>query len=98
MFVIDGNEIKEASDLRNLLHYKSLEVSFFKKSDGSPRVMLCTLNPDDIPTEKTPESGITGTSGKSNKGSNEELIAVYSPTVSGWRSFYWGNVFEIKQG
>lgn len=98
----DGMKVREPAELRNALRSGLIEVTFLKKSTGEKRVMNSTLSSHLIPEGKTPDSGDGSKSNinvtKSNAvDDNADLIAVYVPKVEGWRSFYWGNVLDIKR-
>lgn len=65
--------------LRKLLRSSSepLEVTFIKAS-GQKRMMLCTLNPELIPSE------LLGSAGKTKE--HEHLLTVYDVEEDAWRS------------
>lgn len=64
-----------------------LEVTFTKVTDGSTRVMKCTL--------QGPESGI-GESVPSKNSTSDTLVTVFDTESNGWRSFYLDSVINIK--
>lgn len=64
----------------NLLRNYELQVTFIK-ADGSERVMRCTLKPDVLPEFEDSEKP------KKKIKENDEVIRVYVPDLSAWRSF-----------
>lgn len=64
----------------------SVEVKFIKK-DGTVRVMKCTLNPKNIPTNASSEG--------SNRKKNLSSIAVYDMEKEDWRSFLVDSIMSI---
>ena len=59
----------------------------FTKTDGTERVMKCTLISDKIPEDKKP-------TGKGKKVQNDNIIAVYDLENEGWRSFKLDTIIE----
>ena len=55
----------------------------FKKVDGTPTTMECTLDPHILPPQKETLT---------ERHVNDELLSVYSPDRQGWRSFKIANV------
>lgn len=64
--------------LRSMLRETAVTVTF-TKSDGTERVMRCTLQPEYLPKQSLTES-------KQRK-SSETSIPVWDLDVGGWRSF-----------
>jgi hypothetical protein len=62
----------------------------FTKTDGSTRVMNCTLNSAMIPVAEVKES-----TGKT-KAENPEVQPVYDVEAQGWRSFRWDSVQSFR--
>jgi len=58
----------------------------FEKTDGTERVMKCTLNESMVPEEKRPKG-----EGKSKK-DNDLVQPVFDVEVGEWRSFRWNSV------
>lgn len=63
---------------------KGVYITFVKKTTGSVRYMLCTLNESLIPLWAVPK-------GEGN-GSPAGLIKVFDLQKMAWRSFYWNSV------
>ncbi len=72
--------------LVGLLKDGNVEVTF-TKTDGSERKMLCTLNENAVPSEKSPK--------KTGKKQNPDVQVVFDVEKQEWRSFRWDSVKEI---
>lgn len=85
MFV-NAKKQKYAADL--IEHLKaSICTVVFEKTDGTERVMKCTLRDDIIvPYEKKTDK---------NKVVNPNIIAVWDVEVNDWRSFKYDSVKEV---
>lgn len=73
--------------LRSMLRSETVTVTF-TKSDGTERVMRCTLQPSVLPPV-TVKEGATRKSPTSS-------IAVWDLDVAGWRSFTLRSVRSVK--
>jgi CRISPR/Cas system CSM-associated protein Csm5 (group 7 of RAMP superfamily) len=78
---------KEKNWLKALLREFTVEILFTKK-DGTDRKMVCTLQESAIPSENLPKGTSTV--------KNNESLAVYDMENSGWRSFRWDSIKEVK--
>jgi hypothetical protein len=73
------------------LHNPDYNVEItFTKSDGTERIMLCTLAEELIPTDKLPK-----TEGEAWK-VGDDLIKVFDVEKNGWRSFNWSSVYAVN--
>ena len=72
------------ADLVSILLNSIVTVIFTKVSDGSTRVMKCTLQQDFLPQ-------LVG----SNHKRSEEVLAVWSVDDNGWRSFRLDSIQEV---
>ena len=83
--------------LQNLLKTKVLTVKF-RKTDGSERVMKCTLRPDildrDVPARTKTET--KSDSGRNDK-ANPNVLIVWEIDKKQWRSFRVSSVFEVSE-
>lgn len=77
--------------LSELLHQGEVTVTFFKKSDGSKRVMRCTLSGELIPTDKKPKSAVAEA-----RLPHPTNMRVYDLHVNGWRSFDYETVTDVN--
>ncbi len=68
----------------NMLKKKNLTITF-EKSDGTERVMTCTLQEDIVPD----------VSEDHNKGQNDRIIA-YDLEKKAWRSFHYDSILRIQ--
>ena len=69
----------------------SVEVKFTKKSDGTTRVMLCTLNRDVLAQAgKLKEAPIT------ERAHPENLVYAFDLESEAWRSFDINSVFAVN--
>jgi len=80
------SEVISKSNIERLLKDTIIEVKF-KKTDGTERLMKCTLLPQYI----TPHENKTGR----EKKINEEVISVWDVEKEGWRSFRYDSVIAI---
>ena len=67
----------------------------FTKSDGSERVMQCTLVPEFIPEEMKPISKPL-VEGEKEKEPNLESIRVFDVEKKAWRSFRLDSIIEVS--
>lgn len=72
--------------LGQLLQAETVTVEF-TKSDGSNRVMRCTLKPEHLPTQSLTES---------RKIPNHDVCVVWDIEAKGWRSFRWNSVTRVQ--
>lgn len=83
--VIESENISK-SNIERLLKDTIIEVKF-KKTDGTERLMKCTLLPQYIePSEKKTDR---------EKKINEDVISVWDVEKSGWRSFRYDSVIAV---
>ena len=78
----EGNAPAIKEDYRNKLQ-SGLWIVEFKKVDGTPSTMECTLDPAYLPPQKE---------GALERTEQEHLLHVYSTDRKGWRSFVVENV------
>lgn len=60
----------------------------FTKTDGSQRIMRCTLNPKDLPANEGPKKAKQETS-------EHTSVSVWDLDVEGWRSFRLDSVYAV---
>lgn len=77
------------SNIQDLLRKAILSVTF-KKTDGSERVMKCTLRTDLIPEAHKP-------SGTKVIKENEYTVRVYDLDKNAWRSFRFDSVSVVDE-
>lgn len=77
------------TNIQELLRKAILAVTF-KKSDGSERVMKCTLRSDLIPEAHKP-------AGKKVIKENEYTVRVYDLDKNAWRSFRFDSVSLVDE-
>lgn len=74
--------------VRDLASRQIIEVTF-TKVDGSTRVLLGTLDPDEIPADKAPKG--TG------KAENPMVVALFDVEAQDWRSFRIDSIQRINR-
>ena len=81
------NSLDEVSreGVRNILRDRVVEITF-TKTDGSQRVMNCTLQESVIPTKETTSKTRTP---------NPEVCSVWDVDKQAWRSFRWDSITKI---
>jgi hypothetical protein len=79
--------------LRSLLHDGKVTVEF-TKSDGSTRVMNCTLNEEFGAKYSATEKVVEGVDRKPKK-VNPDVCAVWDCEANAWRSFRWDRLKQI---
>jgi hypothetical protein len=103
-----GTQYQESDDVnqhimrdwvRRLLQQGPVEVEFVK-SDGTLRVMRCTLNPEQFPVVPTnvpagPVDGIVLESKKPRKEPDVHSIRVYDLDIGEWRSFRFDRLRSV---
>jgi len=81
-------ETKEFQDwLMSMLKFGPVEVTF-EKTDGSSRVMNCTLKDDMVEYVEKKTDRV--------KAANPEVCPVYDIDAKGWRSFRYDSVKQIR--
>ena len=70
---------------------RSFAKIVFNKSDGSTRIMNCTLISDFLP-EKILDEGVRHVPHREN----DEVLAVWDLDNKGWRSFNVNSVLEVQ--
>jgi hypothetical protein len=85
--------------VRRLLQTTEVKVEFVK-SDGTLRVMRCTLNPEQFPVVPTnvpagPVDGIVLESKKPRKEPDVHSIRVYDLDIGEWRSFRFDRLRSV---
>jgi hypothetical protein len=97
-----GTQYQEGSDtekavirdwIKSLLQQGSITVTF-TKADGTDREMLCTLNPDQLPTVTVPIDGIVKEA-KERKKPDEHSIRVFDLEKNEWRSFRFDRLKKV---
>lgn len=86
------NQNSKKDGFKELLNDHVVVITFLKVSDGSERIMKCTLDPKLIPqTPRDPKLKMT-------KGHKEdpEVIAVWDLDKNGWRAFNVLRVTGVK--
>ena len=73
--------------LTNLLLTGQCEVTFLK-TDGTERVMFCTLEEKAIPTEKLPKG--------SDRQTPDYTRRVFDLDKGEWRSFRWDSILDVR--
>lgn len=73
--------------IRNLLRESVVEITF-TKTDGTSRVMKCTLSEEFLPQ-------ITKESGSTTKTPNPDVCPVWDMENQAWRSFRWDSITKI---
>ena len=105
---IPGTQYQESSEtnqhiirdwVRRLLQTTEVKVEFVK-SDGTLRVMRCTLNPEQFPVVPTnvptgPVDGIVLESKKPRKEPDVHSIRVYDLDIGEWRSFRFDRLRSV---
>lgn len=81
--------ILDKEQLQSILREEVATVTFIK-TDGSERVMKCTLDPSYIPPVIVDES-----KPKKERKENPDLISVWDTENSGWRSFKLSSIKTI---
>jgi hypothetical protein len=84
--VIDRDQL--INDLRS----EVVEVTFNKVSDGSVRVMRCTLRPDLLPANYIEEKEQE----KAFHKQNTDVVAAWDVQKGGWRSFRLDTVSYVQ--
>lgn len=87
MSEINYTDVRMKEMVENLLNAGETVVTF-TKTDGSERVLKCTLNESMIPSDSLPKSD-------SNRKKNDDSRAVWDLENAGWRSFRWDSVIEV---
>ena len=105
-----GTQYQEADDvnkaiirdwIKSLLKLSEITVTFVK-ADGTDREMLCTLNWDFIPSDKTPKEtpttpvdGIVKESKKPRKEPDPHSLRVFDLEKQEWRSFRFDRLKKV---
>jgi len=97
-----GTKYQDASDterklirdwVRSLLHSAVVTVEFIK-SDGSLRVMNCTLDLERMPKQNSKGMGIDGLP-RSPRTSDGEVQTVFDVDLQQWRSFRYDRMQNV---
>lgn len=86
----DYTVLENQSKMKELLHEKTLLVSFTKKN-GERRDMYCTLDPAKIPVREAKEAE------KPTRPVSTTSLPVYDVKAEAWRSFCWDSVIEVTE-
>ena len=78
-----------ATGIRNYINTHDTVRVVFTKKNGDERIMICTLNPFQIPWEHQPK-------GESERAAPENQIRVFDLEAQGWRSFLVESVTSIE--
>jgi WYL_2, Sm-like SH3 beta-barrel fold len=73
-----------------LLKNNTVTITFTKK-DGNERVMKCTADPTVILFKDPNSLSSTGA-----KKPNQDVFSVYDLENSGWRSFRWDSIKQVR--
>jgi hypothetical protein len=76
----------ERDGIRRLLQTSVIAVTF-QKTDGTERVMKCTLNPELVPA--------TVNESTSTRKGNPDVCPVWDMDILAWRSFRWDSLKNI---
>lgn len=82
----------QRDQLLNDLRSEVVEVTFNKVSDGSTRVMRCTLRKDLLPQDYIEEEAKE----KSFHAENPNVIAAWDVQKGGWRSFRMDTIQYVQ--
>jgi hypothetical protein len=82
--------ILDKHQLKTILLEETATITF-TKTDGSERVMKCTLDPSVIPKIEKEES-----STKKQRPDNPDLLSVWDIENEGWRSFKLSSIKSIE--
>jgi len=84
-------------ELLNLVNFEVVEVTFTKVSDGTVRVMRCTMLPEHLPPlEPKPILLQEDDTDTPYVDPQPDLMKVYDLDAQGWRSFRVSTVTEAK--
>lgn len=75
--------------IKGLLNEGIVEITFIK-SDGTERVMKCTLKDEIISNHWIPKNG------ESQRKYSEDVLPVFDVEAKGWRSFRFDSIREVK--
>ena len=85
-------KLPSKAELIEILKYNSsVEVKFTKKSDGSTRVMLCTLNRDVLA-----QAGKLKLAPITERNHPEHMVYAFDLEAEAWRSFDINTVFAVN--
>lgn len=92
---VDEDERQKFRDFfKSILHDGEVTVEF-QKSDGTTRVMICTLNEDKGAKYIVNESKGDATEKRAKK-PNPDVCAVWDCEQQAWRSFRWDRLKRIE--
>jgi hypothetical protein len=74
--------------IRNILRQSVVEVTF-TKSDGTERVMKCTLDEQHLPVKESSEEPAK------DRKVNPDVCSVWDVEKKAWRSFRWDSIIKI---
>jgi hypothetical protein len=75
-------------DIKTALQHSVGEITF-TKTDGSERILKCTLQSKDLPVVEVVE-------GKNSKPENPDTLAVWDLENNGWRSFKIASIISVN--
>jgi hypothetical protein len=76
------------SEIQKILRDRVATVTF-TKTDGTQRVMKCTLKESSIPVAHQPK-------GESTRKENDNVLAVFDVEKEGWRSFAMDSIINVQ--
>lgn len=74
--------------IKNILRSSVIDVHF-TKTDGTTRIMKCTLNEEFIPARE-------GEASENTRKVNPDVCAVWDMEKEAWRSFRWDSLIKIE--
>ena len=90
--MVTRNDIKR--DIRRELNTEIPLVVTFEKADGEIRVMTCTTNLDQIPSEKWPDKKLV----EHINNTESTTYRVFDLEKQDWRSFKLDSIIKIVHG
>jgi hypothetical protein len=90
MEILDQVKSWDVAEIQSKLRSTICQIKF-TKTDGTIRVMNCTLNENMIPSTEQVEGMETQT-----RAENTRVQKVYDIEAKGWRSFRWSSLLEFR--